>query len=90
MTAPNVHIAPNALFTARRVTQSVAKLEGLMTALDAYNRADLADDGSYEMGRVIIRAQHRLIDACVDCGMAYDADEFEFAARVTTKFLCAA
>jgi hypothetical protein len=74
----------------KKVTRSVAKLERLMSAYDSYNRLDLADDGSPEMGRIVIKAQNRLIDECVECGMTYGGDEFEFAARVTTKFLCAA
>lgn len=73
-----------------RTTRSVAKLERLMTAYDAYNRLDLADDGSIAAAERCIRAQNVLIDACVECGMAPDGDEFAFAARVTTRFLVAA
>ena len=66
---------------------SVAKLERLMSAYDAYNRLDLADDGSLEAARDCIRAQNRLIDACVDCGMPTEGDEFAVAAEHVTRFL---
>lgn len=73
-----------------RITTSIAKLERLMTAYDAYNRLDLGDDGSVEWAQRCIRAQNVLLDTCVDCGMAPDGDEFAFAAAVTTRFLLAA
>lgn len=34
-----------------------------------------------------IRAQNRLIDACIDCGMPHDGDEFEFAAAMVAAWL---
>ncbi len=74
----------------RTITKSVAKLERLMTLLDAYNRLDLSDDGTVAHANRCIRAQNELLDHCVECGMATDGDEFEFAARVTTLFLLAA
>lgn len=66
---------------------SDAKLEVLSTALDAYNRADLSDDGSFLATQDCIHAQNRLIDACVDCGMPTDGDEFAFAPRMVTRWL---
>lgn len=74
----------------RTITKSVAKLERLMSLLDAYNRLDATDDGTVAHAQRCIRAQNELLDHCVDCGMATDGDEFEFAARVTTQFLLAA
>ncbi len=74
----------------RTITKSVAKLERLMSLLDAYNRLDATDDGTVAHANRCIRAQNELLDHCVECGMATDADEFEFAARVTTQFLLAA
>lgn len=70
-----------------RPTRSEAKLERLSTARSAYDRADACDDGSLEAARACIRAQNVLIDACVDCGMAPDACEFEFSARVIANWL---
>lgn len=64
-----------------------AQFEALSDAYDAFNRADVADDRSVEAARVAIRAQNRLIDACVDCGMALDGDEFAFAAEIVTAWL---
>ena len=75
---------------ARTITKSVAKLERLMSLLDAYNRLDATDDGTLAHANRCIRAQNELLDHCVECGMATDGDEFEFAARVTTQFLLAA
>ena len=62
-------------------------LERLMSAYDAYNRADSGDDGSFDAARRCIRAQNILIDTCVDCGMPTDGDEFAFAAEHVTRFL---
>lgn len=73
-----------------RCTKSVAKLERLMSAYDAWSRLDVTDDGTVTAAQAIIRAQNVLIDACVDCGMPHDGDEFAFAARHVTRFLCAA
>lgn len=72
------------------MTQRIAKTEALSTALDAYNRADQADDGSFSAAQACVRAQNALVDACVACGMRSDGDEFAFAARAVTKWLCAA
>lgn len=72
------------------VTRSLAKLERLMTALDAYIRQDLADNGTFEAARRIIRAQNVLMDTCIECGMAPDASEFEFANRIVGRFLVTA
>lgn len=72
------------------VTRSLAKLERLMSALDAYNRLDLSDDGTVEAARRIIRAQNVLLDTCVECGMPPSGDEFAFASRVIGRFLTAA
>lgn len=66
------------------------QLEILSTAVDAYHRADLADDGSYVATRAVIRAHNVLLDACVDCGMPIDGDEFTFAAETVTAWLVAA
>lgn len=74
----------------KRPTRSIAKLERLMTAFDAYNRLDLSDDGTVEHAQRCIRAQNVLIDVCVDCGMRPDGDEFAFAAKHTTRFLVTA
>ena len=73
-----------------RPTKSAAKLERLMTALDAYNRLDATDDGTVAHAQKCIRAQNELIDRCIECGMPHSASEFEFAARHVTRFLCAA
>lgn len=67
-----------------------AQLEALSTALDAYNRADLSDDGSFDAANDCIRAQNRLIDACVDCGMPVDGDEFNWAAQRVAHWLLSA
>lgn len=72
------------------VTRSLAKLERLMSALDAYNRLDLADDGTVSAAQRCIRAQNVLLDTCVECGMKPDASEFEFANRVVGRFLVTA
>jgi hypothetical protein len=74
----------------KRPTRSIAKLERLMTAYDAYNRLDAADDGSSEAAKRCIRAQNVLLDICVECGMPYEGDEFAFAAKHTTRFLVSA
>lgn len=74
----------------RTLTKSVAKLERLMTLFDTYNRLDATDDGTVAHANRCIRAQNELLDHCVECGMATDGDEFEFAARVTTQYLLAA
>lgn len=74
----------------KRVTRSFAKLERLLSAYDAYNRADASDDGSFDAAKRCIRAQNVLIDTCVECGMPTDGDEFAFAAKHTTRFLVAA
>lgn len=74
----------------RTITKSDAKLERLMSLLDAYNRLDATDDGTVAHANRCIRAQNELLDHCVECGMATDGDEFEFAARVTTQYLLAA
>lgn len=73
-----------------RTTTSPAKLERLMGALDHYNRLDATDDGSVAHAQKCIRAQNELLDQCIACGMPHDASEFEFAARVVTRFLCEA
>ena len=65
-----------------------AQLEALSTAYDRYNRLDATDTGSLADAREIIRAQNRLIDACVECGMRPDGDEFSFAANTVTAWLC--
>lgn len=75
---------------ARQVTKSIAKLERLMSLYDAYNRADIGDDGSFEAARRIIRQQNELLDQCVECGMSPSDDEFAFAGRVVTQFLLSA
>lgn len=72
------------------VTRSIAKLEVLMSAWTAYQYADRADDGSFDAAKACIKAQNRLVDACVDCGMPTDGDEFAFAAKHVTRFLLAA
>lgn len=91
LTAADPNLSPAfaaalAPFAARRPTD--AQMERLSTALDAYNRADLAyDDGSSEAAKVCIRAQNVLLDTCVECGMPTDGDEFAFAARMVTRWL---
>lgn len=72
------------------VTRSLAKLERLLTAFDAYNRLDASDDGTAEAAKRTIRAQNVLLDTCIECGMKPDACEFEFASRVVGRFLVAA
>lgn len=67
-----------------------ARLEALSTAQDAYVRADLAFDGSFDAANACIRAQNRLLDACVDCGMDPSDDEFDFAARTVANWLVSA
>lgn len=67
-----------------------AQMEVLSTVYDRYNLLDAADNGSVADAREIIRAQNRLIDACVDCGMRPDGDEFAFAAATVTAWLCSA
>ncbi len=71
----------------RAITKSDAKRERLLSLLDHYNRLDATDDGTVAHANRCIRAQNELLDHCVECGMATDGDEFEFAARVTTLFL---
>jgi hypothetical protein len=73
-----------------RITRSLAKLERLLTAFDAYSRLDLADDGTVESAKRIIRAQNVLVDTCIECGMDPGASEFEFAPRLIGRFLVAA
>lgn len=72
------------------VTRSLAKLERLLTALDAYNRLHIADDGTVEAAQRCIRAGNVLLDTCIECGMRPDAPEFEFANRVVGRFLVSA
>lgn len=68
-----------------------AQLETLSTALDAFLRAELADDGSLVTVRAVIRTTNVLLDACVDCGMAHDfADHTGWAAERVTRWLLAA
>ena len=70
---------------------TAAQLETLSTALDAFNRAELADDGSTVSVRALIRATNVLLDACIDCGMAHDfADHVGWAARRVARWLCEA
>lgn len=75
---------------ARPALPSEAKLEVLSTALDSYNRANGCDDGSIGAANDCIRAQNRLLDACIDCGMSPDGDEFAFAPAMVTYWLVAA
>lgn len=74
----------------RQITTCVAKLDRLLSLWIAYSQLDLTDDGSFEAARKLIRAHNELLDHCVDCGMDPAADEFEFAARVSTQHLLAA
>lgn len=69
------------------ITRSIANLERLMTAHNAHINAGISDDGSVEAAERLIRAQDRLLDACVACGMEVDGDEFAFAAEHVTRFL---
>lgn len=75
---------------ARAALPSDAKLEKLSDAFGAYRRADTCDDGSIGAANACIRAQNRLLDACVDCGMPLDGDEFAFAPAMVTFWLVAA
>lgn len=86
LTAADPNVSP-AFRRALAPRPTDAQMERLSTALDAYNRADLADDESISAARACIRAQNVLIDRCVECGMATDGDEFEFAARMVTRWL---
>lgn len=74
----------------RTITKSEVKLNRLLALFDHYNRLDATDDGTVAHAQRCIRAQNELLDHCVECGMATDGDEFEFAARVTTQYLLAA
>jgi hypothetical protein len=78
---------------AKAVTKSVAKLERLSTALDAYTRASVAavQSPSLETFRALPRAENALEDAAVECGMdRQHGDLTGWAARAVTRFLCAA
>lgn len=74
----------------KRPTRSHAKLEKLVTLWTAYTVADQTDPGTFEAANRLIRLQNELLDHCIECGMDREASEFEFAARVASRYLCAA
>lgn len=66
---------------------TLAAQERLISAYEAWSRADKLDDGSIGAANDCIRAQNRLIDACLACGMDLDGDEFVFGAKAYARFL---
>jgi len=62
------------------------QLEVLSTALNAFQCAERADDGSSAGARAIIRTTNVLVDACVACGMPHDLpDHVGWAAERAAK-----
>lgn len=73
----------------KAVTKSVAKLERLSTALNAYQcAARAARSGDFSKVVAEIRETNRLYDVAVDCGMEIGTPDLEgWAAEAVANFL---
>lgn len=65
----------------------LAAKERLLSAWQGFLYVDGKDIGSLEDAQRAIRAQNELIDACVACGMSPEDSEFEYAEKMSARFL---